>query len=403
MEREKITSQFSFCEVQIEETKIKSFNKDSRANHSYRVYDGEYAGIEYVQGIASDEESYKKAEENLSLKRPYKFSLETGVRHRDKTEQEYSDKELMDIAREAVEHLKTHYPDFTFSGQIFTDKRTMSMTNTLGLDYSNTDCQLNIQISYKHKDSKDLDDGWFSLGQRTFDFKKFTDMAENYLSNFTNIVELPEELIIQDQYYGYMSKFYECLEAENITLGTSLFSGKIGEKVFSDGFTLLHDVTDEETWFTPFFDGEGVVLPNDKYIYIENGVILSGFADKFTADKYNVPHTGSANVNMHDVPNNGNVRLCIARSDKTAKELLDGRLSVVPIRAAGGGFNDKGEFVTPVQNAMLCDGERFIGRLPEFTLRGTIYDMYGKSFIGVSSDKPIFNDKTILMKMDYSK
>ena len=52
---------------------------------------------------------------------------------------------------------------------------------------------------------------------------------------------------------------------------------------------------------------------------------------------------------------------------------------------------------------MLCDGERFIGRLPEFTLRGTIYDMYGKSFIGVSSDKPIFNDKTILMKMDYSK
>ena len=65
--------------------------------------------------------------------------------------------------------------------------------------------------------------------------------------------------------------------------------------------------------------------------------------------------------------------------------------------------DDKGEFVTPVQNAMLCDGERFIGRLPEFTLRGTIYDMYGKSFIGVSSDKPIFNDKTILMKMDYSK
>ena len=66
MEREKITSQFSFCEVQIEETKIKSFNKDSRANHSYRVYDGEYAGIEYVQGIASDEESYKTPVQVLS-------------------------------------------------------------------------------------------------------------------------------------------------------------------------------------------------------------------------------------------------------------------------------------------------------------------------------------------------
>lgn len=403
MERELITSGFSWREVEIEESKIKAFNKDSRTNYSYRVYDGGYAGIQFVQGSLDSEEGYRKAQDNLVLKRPYKFSLETGVRHRDKTEWEYSDNELMDIARETVEYLKAHFPDFIFKGSVSTNKRTLALQNSCGLDYSNTDNVLDIGIGFKHKDSKDIDDGWFSIGQRSFDFKKFTDMADNYLQSFTNPVELPEELILQTQYYGLLSKLTDCLEAENLALKTSLLSGKIGEKVFADSFTLIHNVSDNETWFTPFFDGEGVVLPGDSRVYIQNGVILSGYADKRIAEKYGVPHTGSAGFNMTDVPYNGYTCFCIERSNKTIKQLLDGRLSVVAIRAAGGGFNDKGEYVTPVQTAMLCDGERFIGRLPEFTMRGNMFDIFGKDFIGVGSDNPVFNDKQIIARMDYSK
>ncbi len=403
MERELITSEYSYREVKIEETKIKTFSKDDRMNRSFRVYDGGYAGIQFVQGSADEDTCYKKAQDNLILKRPYKFPLETGVRHRDKTEREYSDKELMEIAREAVTYLEKNYPDFIFGGEVSAVREVKSMSNSLGLDYSNTDGMLNIGISFKHKDSKDITDGWFSIGQRNFDFKKFTDMADNYLSNFTNMVELPEELIIQRQYYGFLAKLDECLNAENLALGTSLLTGMIGEKVFADSFSLTHDVSDKETWCTPFFDGEGVVQPDDKRIYIKNGVLISGYADKFTANKYGVPHTGSAGFGMTDVPYNGNVNFRIERSGKTVKELLDGRLSVVPIMAAGGGFNDKGEYVTPVQTALLSDGERFLGRLPEFAIKGNMFDMFGKNFIGVGSDDPIFNDKQIIVKMDYSK
>ena len=52
---------------------------------------------------------------------------------------------------------------------------------------------------------------------------------------------------------------------------------------------------------------------------------------------------------------------------------------------------------------MLCDGERFIGRLPEFAMKGSMFDFFGKNFIGVGSDDPVFNDKQILMIMEYSK
>ncbi len=403
MEKGLITSQYLYSEVQIEETRIKSFNKDSRIYSSFRVYDGESAGIQYIQGGISEAEGFRMAEANLSLKRPYKFALETGSRHRDMTEHQYSDKELMDIARQSLEYLKTHFPDYIFRGAFSTRKSTTSVSNTLGLDYSDTDCTLRMFFSFKHKDSRDINDGWFQLGQRTFDFGKFTDMADNYLTNFTNMVGLPEELIIQDQYYEYISKLDECLNAENIALGTSLLSGRVGEKVFADSFTLAHDVSDRECWCTPFFDSEGVVQHGDRRVYIENGVILSGYADKHTADKYGVPETGSAHFNLTDVPRNGYANLRIDRSEKTVKQLLDGRLSVVPIEASGGGFNDKGEYVTPVQTAMLCDGERFIGRLPEFAIKGSMFDMFGKNFIGVGSDDPVFCDKQILMKMDYSR
>ena len=56
-----------------------------------------------------------------------------------------------------------------------------------------------------------------------------------------------------------------------------------------------------------------------------------------------------------------------------------------------------------MQTALLCDGERIIGRLPEFTMRSDVFHMFGDGFIGVGSDDPVFNDKTILMKMSYGK
>ena len=403
MHKEKMATKSNSRVIDIEDNKIKGFNKKALTYYSFRVYDGEYAGIEYVQGNISDDEGFKKAERNLSLKRPYKFTPETGTRRRDMTETKYTDKELMDIAREVLEFLKTNYHDYRFNGRVYSEENTRSMQNSLGLDYSNTDSSVLVEIDFKHNDSKHIVDGYFSLDKRTFDMEKLKAMADNYLSAYTNTAELPEELIIQQQYYTYTSVFYEQLDAENIALKTSMLADRIGQKVFADSFTLAHDVTDKNTWFSPFYDGEGVVCENDRFIYIENGVVRTGFADKFTADKYGVQATGSAGQNLADIPHNGGLNLLIDRSDKTAKQLLDGRLTVVPVIASGGGYNDKGEYVTPVQKSMLCDGERLLGSLPEFSYKGSMFDIFGKNFIGVPSDEPVFCDKQILVKMDHSK
>lgn len=48
-------------------------------------------------------------------------------------------------------------------------------------------------------------------------------------------------------------------------------------------------------------------------------------------------------------------------------------------------------------------GRAFLGRLPEFVLVSNMFDMFGKDFIGVGSDNPVFNDKSILARMDLGK
>lgn len=388
--------------VVFEENKIVSFQKKAAPEYSFRVYRDGFVGIHYQVGEMSDEEGYKRAEQNLALKRPYPYPLATGNRKRNKCERVLSDRELLDIAKEALSHISEKYPQFTLSGSFYQETDTHLRTNDNGLDFENTDSSVHVEISYKHKGSKDIMDGYFEIGQRDFSLEKLYDMADNYLGNFETKVELPEEAILQSQYYGLIGMVKSCLNAESLALGTSLFSGKLGQKLFSEDFTLIDDWSDEECWHHTFWDGEGYVRESDRRVFIDKGVPLLGYSDRRVAEKYNVTYTGNAWNNFSDVPSNGKTNLLIKRSDKTIKELLHGRYTIVLDNASGGGFNEKGDYVMPVHHAFLCDGEKFLGSLPPFTLSSNMYDMFGKDFIGVGSDQPVFNDKSVLVKVTVS-
>lgn len=100
--KEKLYCVFNKSSINIEESQIVSFQKIEKEESSFRVYKDEIVGIHYQQGKISDEEGYKRAEENLKLNRPYPFELEVGVRHRDKLEKTYTDKETLAMAKNAL-------------------------------------------------------------------------------------------------------------------------------------------------------------------------------------------------------------------------------------------------------------------------------------------------------------
>lgn len=399
MEKEQYICVTQNSSINIEESQIVSFDKYEKTSNSFRVYENGYVGIHYQQGKADENYGYKKAEENLSLKRPYPFELESGKRSRDNSEKILSDEELMSVSNKIVKYLKKTYPDIIFSGKIFSLKSTDKQINSKGMDYSSTDGYNCASIMFKHKDSKDISDGDFNIKLRTFSTKKLYKMANLYLENFYKTVEMPKECIVMAQYYSFTEEIKDNLNAEKIKLGTSLFSGKIGQKLFSDDFTFMHDVSDKNTWMNTFWDADGNVNKNDKVVFIKNGKLLRGYADKRVAKKYRVKCTGSAWQNYTDIPNNGWCTGTIKPTKKTAKELLNGKLAIIPVQSSGGGYKEQGVYSMPVQIGLLTDGEKILGRVPPFTINSNIYDMFGKDFIGVAKLNLIFNDKCILIKM----
>ena len=195
----------------------------------------------------------------------------------------------------------------------------------------------------------------------------------------------------------------QSLDAEELALGTSLLSGKIGEKVFSDKLTICHNVAKKNIWMSTFWDADGIVHKGDRLCYIRNGKILRGYADKRVAEKYGVECTGSAYHNYRDIPINGWVNFKISSLQKSPKEILNGRLAVLPVQFSGGGFSDTGEYAMPVQMAYLTDGEKILGRVPQFTMRSSMFDMFGKDFIGVAKYMSLWNASMMLVKMEAGK
>lgn len=400
---EKTTAIDKYTEVQIEENQIVAFNKADTERTSFKVHKGNIVGVYYKVGKISDKEGFEKAEKNLESKRLYPFALESGERSLDKTETILSDTELMDTAKKVLKYLTKEYPDYTFNGSLSTVDWESAKTNSCGMDYRMRDGNNTVGLSFKHKDSKDISDGYISYSVRTFKMRKFCHHADFFLKNFTKTVEMPKECIILDRYYGYMGKLRECLNIETLKEGTSLLSGKIGQKVFADDFTLMHDLTEKNIWMDTFWDGDGVTLKNDRATFIRDGKVLRGYADKRFGKRYKVQSTGGAIDDYRDIPWNGKNTMTIKVGKKTVKEILDGRYAIIPIQSSGGGFKEKGEYTMPVQIGLLTDGEKVLGRVPPFTISTNMFDMFGKDFLGVAKFDEVLNDKCILMRVTAGK
>lgn len=383
-----------------EEGKLHSFSKESNYETSHKVYQDGIVGIHYHIGKVDDEEGYRKAEENLVRQRPYPFTLETGTRARDKREKVLPDAELRKLSDGCMQYLRETYPRFRFQAKFTGTEYDRRTENDLGMDYRTQDYAVGVSVSYKHEDSKNIADGYFDFNMRTFEEAVFRQMADDYLAKHEVKAELPEDLIFNMKYYSMAGYLANLLNAEELARGTSLLTGKIGEKLFADDFTLTHVVSDQEAWFNPFWDGDGCVLPNDELVLIENGVIKTGFADKKTAKQYGVPHTGPAYHDFSDIPGPGGLSVQVKRSEKTVKELLGGRPCVVPVNFTSSGFNEKGEMTLVIQHSLLYDGEKIVGSLPEFKVAANIFDVFGKDFIGVGSDRPIYYDKSLLFHVN---
>lgn len=371
-----------------------------------RVYNDGCIGVSGYMGTEGEAAARERARAALDYKIPYPGRPSTGQRRAETVGGRPFTPAALDAEVEALlAELRRAFPQFVYSSPgIKTGNSLTTLRNDAGLDYTSSITRHDMVIIYKLASSSSIMDGWFSIAGTEYDRAAFLALAAEVLGAHLREVPLPAEgrlpVFFEDTDDLVKSIFTRELAGMTFGSGSSLFSGKVGQRLFNEAFTLYNSPSQG---YRPFFDAEGVC--GEGFKYIENGVIRAPYADKKTAAKFGYEPSGTAMAAYDGTPSAGAGHMRIQPQARTFREMLGGRPAIFVNMAMGGDYTSKGGFGTPAQLAFLVEDGKLVGRLPELQLSSDVYAMYGKDFIGVSSDPimPLTNSRWLGFMMDVRK
>lgn len=144
------------------------------------------------------------------------------------------------------------------------------------------------------------------------------------------------------------------LEADFILKGTSLFAGRIGQKVASDLVTVIDDGTVPGQFGTQTFDDEGT--PAQKTLLIENGVLRGFLTDRYNARELKLPLSGNGrreDWRHQPIPRMTNTLIAPGKMDP-AEIIASVKDGLLVKRMGGGQVNvTNGDFIFEVNEGYL--------------------------------------------------
>ena len=394
--KEIYTSNYQETSLTIVSNEIKAIRKINSTSTGCRLYKDGKIGVAGSLGKVDIDELFAKAERKLEYQIDYPVEPTKNIENHYKNENcKITDREFYDEIEKILKEIARLHPDFIISNRVSLIQTRISLENEVGMNLSHFDKYMNIELYLTQKGSSDIVNMELCIKTRELETDKIIKALSELISAYTNRLSLPKEplpVILRDNVYPnpILSVFQRNLGADTVGTGTSLFQNQFGKEVFSKNFSLKFKKTNPEENFTPLFDMEGTITPEKLSYLIKNGVILRPYSDKVSSMKYGYENTGNSDGGCRTVP-----KLCVGRGsnseiekgNKTIKELLNGQMGILLSMAYGGDFTQDGSYASPVQLAYLTDGEKLLGRLPEFTVKGSVYDFFGKDFIGMSCDK----------------
>ena len=395
-------------ELSVTNNEITAIKKSDTAKTGLRLYDGGCIGVAGAIGAYDESKLIDRAKHMLSFKIPYDCEPAGGFSKTVDLSSSFaiSEEEFVSTSEQLLSKLGKQYPHFAFSHKITCLESEKSLRNDLGANLSYKDKYIQAVFLIKHKESKNMMDSFGISVTRGYDLLDAFETVSETCAKYDEKLPVPEEkmpVVFLSNPETVLTKFYSDLNGRVMGTGASMFSGKLGEKLFSDAFSLCVKREPHEH-YSCFFDAEGSVLPGDSFALIESGVLKSPYSSKKVAKEYGYAVTASAEGEYDSVPDASYESIAVQSSGKTISELLGGRKAVYVVFASGGDFTPQGEFASPVQSAFLFDGNDLLGRLPQISIRSNIYDMFGKDFIGLSSDgkSPLNPFKYLAVEMNVS-
>ncbi len=401
--KEKVTEQNQELTLTILSNKIKSIYTKNSTRTACRIYKDGKIGISGCIGETDINELYKKAEQNLEYQIDYPVEPTKNLESHIKIDScKISNREFYGKIENILKELSRLHPDYIVSNKVYLRQSDYSIKNELGMDLSYSDKHILSSLFMKEKKSSEDNNAYFLAFLRDLETERILEAITELMTAHSKPLTFPKEplpLVLDD--YLVTQIFNTELRADVLGTGSSLFQHQLGKEIFSKNFSLKINNNPLES-FRSNFDMEGVITPENLSCLIKDGVIIRPFSDKRTSKLYGYENTGCGCGDYDSVPTLGRADIEIQPGEKTIKELLNGQIGILVYWASGGDFTPDGNFATSVQLSYLTDGKKLLGRLPKFIIKGSVYDIFGKNFIGMSKDKLFLrcNHSMFVTRMD---
>lgn len=399
MKKEFITVYEKETTIKIQSVKIDAIRTKDIIKKGVRVFKDGKIGISGAIGEVDNETLVERAVENLVTDIEYPFDLQTGpVDHRNYNQNTMSTEQLLSHTESILKELRENYSEFDFSESVSIKQMGTHMYNSEGLDVKYEDSMFELGLVLKEKGSPNVFDGFLVYYGRVFDEEKFWAQNKEILKAYKTKVELPTDEKLPVFFIGFETLtglLTRSLNGELYATGSSLFNGKIGEKLFNEKVN-IYQWGNPKQKFAPFFDKEGCILPDERLALVEKGKLINVFTDKKVAKTYNLPHTCAASGEYDGMPTLSSAALRLDIDSQDVFKTLEGKKAVLVVISSGGDFTPDGDFAAPVQVSFLFDGKSVLGKLPEFNIKSNLYKMLGEDYIGTFENPLYYGEESTI-------
>ncbi len=373
-------------------SKITSLRNVSVEKKGARIFKAGKIYSASVVGQNSTEQLLQNTEKNAVVGLDYQYELPKNSKfeYRSNDFKELDKAQFVDEVNEFEKELATLGNKFVFTGKHKIENWEQHLTSSEGVDSKVQLHMKSMSYIFKKIGSPNLMDGFFYTAGETCDIKKSFNKIKPYLEKFDQEVALPNgeyPILIADPESGFYSKLLESFYPHKYFEGTALYSGKIGQKLFHQDFTLIDHAFLPKYGVVAVCDQEGTKRSNPEHVLIENGVMKNVIADLRYAEKYKIAPTGNGKRSFDGAATVGFNAVTMKpgkRSTQTILNELD--KCIVAFMAFGGDFTDSGDFSTPVHLGFLVEKGKIVGKIPQVTLTTSLNKMFNDSFLEIASD-----------------
>lgn len=375
------------------DSQIDSIRRKTVTETAARVYSGGHIGIASAIGAVDEDALAEKAASALRFEMPYPPPAPGDTTAETSRSRELSQPALIALAEEVLSGLRAEFPGFVFSHGIHGTHSVETFRDSHGRMLRHALSLTTVAMIVKERGSPNIIDTFVAEQAETLTAADFLASARRHLSAFQNRVSLPAaradgkfRVILQGARGVLGQTFSAELTATKYGTGASMFSGKLGERLFSERLT-VQDSRDWRRWPVTPFDAEGVVRDDLAHTLVENGVLKGISANRRDAARFGLPATGSAVGSLANTPSSGPASIDLAPTAPDLKTLLDGQHGLLVWMESGGDITRTGDIGSPASVIMLVDPDGTpIGQVPAGTLTGNLYQMLGDDFVGVSEE-----------------